>query len=74
MLTEDMLTINQDSTINQDPTIAPGNTITFHSDDGLTIGKLDWNDGTLRFAGNADESAKVFFRFLANHMGFEKAI
>lgn len=26
-----------------------------------TIGKLDWSDGTMKFEGDADESAQLFF-------------
>jgi hypothetical protein len=25
------------------------------------IGKLDWNDGTMKFSGSVDESAQLFF-------------
>lgn len=25
------------------------------------VGSLDWNDGVMKFIGNADESAKLFF-------------
>jgi hypothetical protein len=28
------------------------------------IGRLTWDDGTLKFEGNAEESAKVFFEYL----------
>lgn len=26
-----------------------------------TVGKLDWSDGTMKFTGDADESAQLFF-------------
>ena len=34
--------------------------LSFHGEGG-EVGKLTWEGGTFRFAGNADESAKVFF-------------
>lgn len=34
------------------------------TDESKEIGKLSWEDGTFRFTGNADESAKVFFEAL----------
>jgi len=38
--------------------------ITFHYE-GRQIGRLDFNDGVLKFEGNAEESAQVFIDFLA---------
>lgn len=37
--------------------------ITFHKED-KEIGRLKWDDGVLRFKGEADDSAKVLFDFL----------
>lgn len=37
--------------------------MTFH-DGKNVIGKLDWNDGTMKFSGSADESAQLFFDFI----------
>ena len=34
------------------------------TDEGKEIGRLSWADGTFRFTGQADESAKVFFEAL----------
>jgi len=31
------------------------------NDDGKEIGRLSWDDGTFRFTGDADGSAKLFF-------------
>lgn len=41
-------------------TIAPRNVITFHMHQE-EVGRLDWEDGTMKFIGNADESAQMFF-------------
>jgi predicted dithiol-disulfide oxidoreductase (DUF899 family) len=38
--------------------------ISFHNE-GKTIGKLDFNGNQMKFTGDADESAKVFFEWLA---------
>ena len=38
----------------------PTRNITFHSEDEQ-IGELNWDDGTMKFIGDADESAKIFF-------------
>lgn len=42
----------------------PNYNICFHKD-GKEIGKLDFNSGTLRFEGNADESAVRFIEYLS---------
>jgi hypothetical protein len=31
---------------------------------GEEIGKLTWDEGIIKFSGNIDESAKVFFNYL----------
>jgi len=41
-------------------------TMSFHKDDEV-IGTLDFNTGVMKFEGNADESAKVFIDFIAEH-------
>jgi hypothetical protein len=28
------------------------------------IGEIEWNDGVMKFSGNMEESAKVFFEYL----------
>ena len=38
--------------------------ITFH-DGSRNVGRLDFNDGVLKFEGQAEESAQVFIDFLA---------
>ena len=43
----------------------PNYNITFHRD-GKQIGALDFNGPEMVFTGDADESAKVFFDFIAN--------
>jgi hypothetical protein len=40
--------------------VKPDYNVSFFIEDNL-IGKLDWNDGVMKFYGEADESAKVFF-------------
>jgi hypothetical protein len=40
--------------------IKPNYNVSFHTNNGM-IGALDWNDGVMKFEGDADESAKVFF-------------
>ena len=42
----------------------PKPTCLIFTDESKEIGKLSWEDGTFRFTGNADESAKVFFEAL----------
>ncbi len=37
---------------------------TFMGEDDEAIGTLDWSDGTLKFEGDADESAQVFFNIV----------
>ena len=41
-------------------TFKPDLTMTFY-DSKDAIGKLDWNDGTMKFSGSVDESAQIFF-------------
>lgn len=43
--------------------VKPASCLVFQSEQG-EIGRLSWEDGTFRFTGNADESAKVFFEAL----------
>jgi len=35
---------------------------------GQEIGRLDWNYGVMKFNGNAEESARVFFEWLKPYM------
>lgn len=41
--------------------IEPNYTMVFHGDDNEEVGKLDWNDGIMKFEGDTEESAKIFF-------------
>lgn len=41
-------------------TITPTYNVVFYSG-SVQVGKLDWNDGVMKFTGDADESAKLFF-------------
>jgi len=41
-------------------TFKPDLAMTFY-DGKDAIGKLDWNDGTMKFSGSIDESAQLFF-------------
>jgi hypothetical protein len=47
------------------PDLLPNYNMTFNNKDGQEVGKLDFNGDTMKFIGNADESAKVFFDWLA---------
>lgn len=44
-------------------TFKPDLTMTFY-DGKDAIGKLDWNDGVMKFEGNAQESAQIFFNYI----------
>jgi len=43
----------------------PNQNMTFHNQDGKQVGTLDFNGPEMTFTGDADESAKVFFDFIA---------
>ena len=43
----------------------PNHNMTFHNQDGKQVGVLDFNGPEMTFTGDADESAKVFFDFIA---------
>ena len=45
-------------------TIKPNYNISFHNN-GKEVGKLDFNGSALVFTGDAEESAKVFFDWIA---------
>ena len=47
----------------------PDHSIQFRSHQNTEIGRLTWNDGVLRFTGNADESAKLFIQTMAAQLG-----
>ena len=38
------------------------------------IGMLTWHDGELKFEGNADEAAREFLRYLAEHAGLKLSL
>lgn len=45
-------------------TAPPSNNITFHGTVGgeeTKVGELNWDDGTMKFIGDAEESAQIFF-------------
>ena len=44
----------------------PNHNMTFHNQDGKHVGTLDFNGPEMVFTGDADESVKVFFDFIAN--------
>lgn len=53
-------------------TLTPNYTVTFHREDKM-IGKLDWNEGPMKFEGDADASAQLFFdniikRYFQSHL------
>lgn len=43
----------------------PNHNMTFHNQGGKQVGVLDFNGPEMTFTGDADESAKVFFDFIA---------
>jgi hypothetical protein len=43
----------------------PSYNITFYRDGGEKAGELDFNGPEMKFTGNAEESAKVFFNWIA---------
>ena len=53
--------------------LKPNYSFVFHQPDdkgwanGPRIGSLDFNGPEMKFEGNADESAKVFFNYVANY-------
>lgn len=48
--------------------------MTFYGDANRKVGELTWQDGTMRFIGSADESAKIFFRELGARMNLPTEI
>lgn len=42
----------------------PPNSLAFMGDDHKEVGRLSWENNILTFKGNAEESAKVFFKYL----------
>ena len=47
--------------------ITPQRNISF-SNESEEVGRLSWNDGVMVFTGDADESAKIFFDYLKEHI------
>jgi len=47
------------------PDLLPNYNMTFNNKNGQEVGKLDFNGDTMKFIGNADESARVFFDWIA---------
>jgi hypothetical protein len=45
-----------------EPTV-PRN-IVFFDNNQKEVGRIDWTDGIIKFDGDVDESAKIFFEFL----------
>lgn len=43
----------------------PNYNMTFSNADGKEVGKLDFNGDTMKFSGNAEQSAQVFFDWIA---------
>jgi len=42
----------------------PPKTISFNDAEGEIVGTVSWEDGVIRFEGDVDESARLFFEFL----------
>jgi hypothetical protein len=47
------------------PDTLPNYNMTFNNKNGQEVGRLDFNGDTMKFSGNADESARVFFDWIA---------
>ena len=45
-------------------TFEPTKTIEIWDADDSLVGKISWEDGEIKFEGNVDESAKIFFELL----------
>ena len=45
----------------------PNHNITFNNQENKQVGTLDFNGSAMAFVGDADESAKVFFDFVAKY-------
>jgi hypothetical protein len=43
--------------------IHPPSSMTFYNSEDSVVGIVTWEDGTLRFEGDVEESAKVFFEY-----------
>lgn len=69
---ESKITMPAGQTVSLAPPI-PNHTFHFYQSDasgwanGPKVGTLDFNGEEMKFEGNADESAKVFFEYLAKH-------
>ena len=42
--------------------------------DGVAVGTLDWEGGIFKFEGEADESAKIFFKLLKKYLETDPAV
>jgi hypothetical protein len=56
--------------------LKPSYKVSFHRE-GRTVGVLDWNDGPMKFEGDAEESAQLFFdniikRYVQSYIKFDK--
>lgn len=48
-------------------TSAVNHNIIFHGPSGKEVGRFDFNEGTMKFDGDANEAAKVFTEWARNH-------
>ena len=46
--------------VNSEETVPAPHVMTFHNEKGVEVGRLDF-EKEMKFTGNADESAKIFF-------------
>jgi hypothetical protein len=51
---------SSDILLNTSLYVPPAYTVSFYKD-RTKVGELDWNDGTMKFEGDAEESAQLFF-------------
>jgi hypothetical protein len=47
--------------------LKPNHNMTFTNQEGIQVGTLDFNGPYMTFEGNAEESARTFFNFVASY-------
>ncbi len=54
--------------------LKPTPSLNFFRDMGIEVGRLYWGKGKLEFEGEAEESAKIFIKFLKEHWNKYKIV
>ena len=62
---DEQLTVEKDTFLTKVSDSNPHN-ITFQNADNEQVGKLSWDDGVFKFEGEAEESARIFFKIIQN--------